>query len=50
MHFQPCVRVWGGGKRILIGHWGAPDQLTKSERVNSTKSSAVGSSLPLLSR
>lgn len=46
MQHQPlasCRRRWEE-KRILIG------QLTKSERVNSTKSKADGSSRPLLSR
>lgn len=55
MQFQLCVHtevcvVVVVGKRIPIGHWWARDQLTKSERVNSTKSKADGSSRPLLSR
>lgn len=48
---QPCnINHWphaeegGGEKCVLVG------QLTKSERVNSTKSKAEGSSRPLLSR
>lgn len=48
MQFQLCGCV--RGKRILIYHWWAMDQLTKSERVNSTKSKAEGISRPLLSK
>lgn len=46
------VEVCGGGETRPDWWWlsGGGGQLTKSERVNSTKSKADGSSRPLLSR
>lgn len=53
MHCKLSVPVevcGGGGGETHPGGKGGRGQFTKSERVNSTKSKADGSSRPLLSR